>query len=108
MPRALVTLDTVRELARQAGLEEGTSYGTPGWKHAGKLVARALPDPDTLVVKCDAALRDELIAAEPDTYFLTDHYVKHPWVLVRLSQITKKKLAERLAYALTVERPPKG
>ena len=103
----MVTLDTVRRLAKGLKLAEGTSYGTPGWRGGGKLVARSLDDPDTLVVKCDADERAALMDEDPETFFLTDHYVNYPWVIVRLSRLTEPRLKTLLATALTVERPPR-
>ena len=41
-------------------------------------------EPDTLVVMMDFADRDALIEDDPDTYYLKDHYVGYPCVLVRL------------------------
>jgi hypothetical protein len=44
-------------------------------------------EPDTLVVRMDIADRDALIAEDPETYYLKDHYVDYPCVLVRLSMV---------------------
>lgn len=43
--------------------------------------------------------RDELIAADPDTYYLTDHYLDYPVVLVRLSRIHIDALRDLLGAA---------
>ena len=40
--------------------------------------------------------RDELVAAEPKTYYLTDHYVNYPCVLVRLARIDHAALRDLL------------
>jgi hypothetical protein len=37
--------------------------------------------------------------AEPDVYYLTNHYVNHPSVLVRLSRIDRTSLKDLLDYA---------
>jgi hypothetical protein len=44
-------------------------------------------EPNTLVVRMDFAARDALIEEEPETYYLKDHYVAYPCVLVRLSRV---------------------
>ena len=31
--------------------------------------------------------REELLAADPDAYYLTDHYLNYPWILVRLPRV---------------------
>jgi hypothetical protein len=37
--------------------------------------------------------------AEPDVYYLTNHYANHPTVLVRLSHIDPNSLRNLLEYA---------
>ncbi len=39
------------------------------------------------------------MAAEPGIYYLTDHYVNYPTVLVRLSRIDRKSLRDLLRIA---------
>ena len=34
--------------------------------------------------------------ADPDTYFITDHYTGYPWVLVRVAAILEDELRELL------------
>ena len=60
MPRSTpITLDIVRRLALAfPGVEEGLSYGTPGFRVRGKFLARMREDGDTLVVKCGDDERD--------------------------------------------------
>jgi hypothetical protein len=40
--------------------------------------------------------RDALIAEAPDTYYITDHYVNYPVVLVRLSRVNPDILRDLL------------
>ena len=95
-----VTFDTVRELASQlAGVEESTSYGTPAFKVRGTLFLRLWEDNETLVVRTEMDRRDEMIAGDPETYFLTDHYLKYPWILVRLAKIKREALRELIGAA---------
>src|SRR4029453_10647701 len=93
--------DAVREIA--LGLprvEEGTTYGSPAFKLEGKMFAclavHRSAEPDTLVVRMDVDERDGLIAAEPKTYYLTDHYVDYPCVLVRLTPVRHAALRDLL------------
>lgn len=72
-----ITFEGVRRIALALdGVAESTSYGTQAFKLGGKLIARLREDSVTLVVGTTFDERGELMAAEPDTYFITDHYVK--------------------------------
>lgn len=42
-------------------------------------------------------MRDMMLEAEPELFYITDHYRKFPFVLVRLSALTKTVLKEMLA-----------
>jgi hypothetical protein len=81
-------------------VEEGTMHGSPAFKLHGKLLACAAihksAEPDTLAVRIPFDLRARLMASYPDTYYLTDHYVNYPVVLVRLSRISMARLRELL------------
>jgi hypothetical protein len=92
-----ITWDTVRGLgAKLADIEESTSYQTPALKVRGKLIARLKEDNETIVVPMGLDERAVRIAAEPDVYFVTEHYVPFPYVLVRLSAVGRKDLGEIL------------
>jgi hypothetical protein len=95
-----VTFEEVRGIALSLkNVEEGTSYGTPAFKAGGKLLARLREDGDSLVVGTTFEEREEMMAAEPDTYYITDHYLKYPWVLVRLSRVDPDALRDLLSRA---------
>jgi hypothetical protein len=88
-----VTLETVRQLALALpGVEEGLSYGTPAFRVGKTLLARMHQDGEALVLKMDFLARDTLMQADPDTFFITDHYQGYPWVLVRLSSVRREQL----------------
>src|SRR4051794_23228858 len=92
-----ITWATVRDLTLALpGVEESTSYRTPAMKVRGKLVARLKEDGQTIVVPMSIADRDVRIAAEPDVFFVTDHYVPYPYVLVRLATVARADLRELL------------
>ena len=78
------------------GVEEGTSYGTPALKVGGKLLARLREDGETLVVPVDLDAREMLLRSDPETFYITDHYAPHPWVLVRLPRVARATLAAML------------
>jgi hypothetical protein len=91
--------DAVREIALGLpGVEEGTTYGSPAFKVDGKmfvcLAVHRSAEPNTLVVRMDFDERNGLIAAEPKTYYLTDHYVDYPCVLVRLTRVRHDALVD--------------
>ena len=81
-------------------VEEGTIHGAPAFRVRGKLLACAAihrsAERDTLAVRIPFDLRAALLESDPDSYYLTDHYVNHPVVLVRLSRIKVKGLRELL------------
>jgi len=104
-----VTFDDVRRMALAIeGVAEGTSYGTAAYKLRGKLIARLREDGDTLVVGTTFEEREEMIAADPATYHLTDHYLNYPWVLVRLSQVEPDALRDLLRRACKLAAAPRA
>ena len=82
------------------GVEESTSYGTAAFKIRGKLIARLKEDGDSLVVGTTFEQREEMIRAEPETYYITDHYLNYPWVLVRLPKVHPEALRDLLKGAV--------
>jgi hypothetical protein len=102
MPRKKkVTFDTVREIALTLpGVEAGTSWGAMAVKVGGQMFActaiNKQAEPNSLVVRMDFDQRDELIAADPDTYYLKDHYAGYACVLVRLSRVHPDALRDLL------------
>jgi hypothetical protein len=82
------------------GLEESTSYGTPALKAKRKLVTRLKEDGVTLVVRVDPAARDALMSARPKTFFVTDHYLGSPFMLVDLASAKRDELRALLEDAV--------
>ena len=100
-----VTYDDLRRVAREfPGIEESTSYGTAALKVGGTLLVRLKEDGETVVLKTTFTDRDLLMHADPDVYFITDHYRNYPYVLVRLPRIRLKEMRDRLEEAWTRER----
>ena len=92
-----VTFETVREIAQGLpGAEESTSYGTPAFKVKGKLFARQHQDGESLVVGVDFEEREGMMNAAPEKFYITDHYLNYPWMLVRMSQVRRDELRDLL------------
>ncbi len=115
MAARAIDFSTVRKIGLEfPEVEESTAYGSPALKVRGKLMA-CIPthrsaEPGSLVVCVDFADRAALLAEAPDVYYVTDHYVGYPSVLVRLSRITPAVLRDLLGmahrFALSQGRPP--
>ena len=82
-------------------VEKGTAYGAPAVKTGGQMFAcqttHKSAEPNTLAVRLDFDDRDALIAEAPDTYYLKEHYVSYPCVLVRLDQVHPDAMRDLLA-----------
>jgi hypothetical protein len=112
MPRKKADFNTVREIALQLpSVEESTTYGSPCFKASGKLLAciaiHRSAEPDTLAVRVDVESRAEMIADDPGVYYLTNHYLNYPFVLVRLKCIQAGALKDLIgtAWRLTTAKP---
>jgi hypothetical protein len=104
MPGKPLGFDVVCELARTLpGVEESAGRGAPSLKLRGKLLAcpaiHKSAEPNSVVVKIGFDERAELIGADPEVYYVTDHYVKYPSVLVRMSRIHEDALRSLLGMA---------
>lgn len=89
--------DTVRQIALALpNVEDGLSYGAPALKVGKKLFVRLREDLNAIVVLTTFEEREELMAAEPETYFITDHYLNYEYVLVSLERVGEDALADLL------------
>ena len=79
-------------------VEVTTTWGAPTLKVRGKMFAcvaiNKSAEPNSMVIRMDMAQRDLLIEEDPATYYLTDHYVDYPCVLVRLSRVSPESLRD--------------
>ena len=104
MPRPKIDFDTVRNIGLALpGVEESTAYGRPALRIRGHLLA-CLPanpsaEPNSLVVRVDLEDRAELLAGDPNVYYVTDHYDGYDAVLVRLSRVNSDMLRDLLRMA---------
>src|SRR3954467_4986419 len=95
-----VTYETVRKLGLAlTGVEESTSYGTPALKIKGKVLVRLHQDLDKIVLAMPFDRREEMIAGDSETYFITDHYREYPYILVSLARVNEDVLPELLNMA---------
>jgi hypothetical protein len=92
-----MTFEAVRKIALALdNVEEATSYGTPAFKVGGAMIARLRDDIGALVVRMSIEDRQELIAADPETYFVTDHYLEYPYILVNLARVEADAMRDLL------------
>ncbi len=100
LKKTAVTFDVVRAVAHKLpGVEDSTSYGTAALKVRGKLMARLHQEGDAFVLRMEFLDRHILMQANPEAFFITDHYRDYPWILVRFSAIDRDALPELLERA---------
>jgi hypothetical protein len=101
MAQRKLSLATIRRMALSfPGVEEGTSYGTPAFRLKKRLLARLHQDGQSIMLKLSFEARDHLMRADPETFFITDHYRNYPSVLARLYRLSADDLAKLLAQAI--------
>ncbi len=104
MPVRRLDFDAVRKLALTLpDVEDSTSYGAPSLKVRGQLLAcvaiHRSAEPGSVSIRIDFDAREAMLAEDPDTYYVTDHYVDYPVVLVRMSRIRPDALRDLLSAA---------
>lgn len=104
MRKTTAIFEAVRRLGREfPDLHESTMYGSPALKLGKRLVAclaiHRSAEPGSLVVRTDFEQRAALLSEDPKTYYVTDHYAKHPVVLVRLALLERDQLRDLLSAA---------
>ena len=93
---------------RLPGTEESMSYGTPAVKVMGKILSRWRTEAEgALAIRCDFLDRQILLQADPEAFFLTDHYRDYPMVLVRLERIDARALTDLTRRAWRLVAPKK-
>lgn len=87
------------------GVVDGLSYGAPALKVKEKMFVRHREDLDSIVLKTTFDRREDLMAADAETYYITDHYREYEWVLVRLAKVKPDALREllQIAHRLAVQ-----
>ena len=95
---------TVESIGRTLpDVEVTTAWGQPALKVCGKMFvcveSHKSAEPNTLIVMMDFADRDALVDDDPGTYYLKEHYVNYPCVLVRLSRVRPDALRDLITGA---------
>jgi hypothetical protein len=96
-----LTFDAVREIGLNLPrTQEGTAWGTPVLRVDGGIFT-GIPihksaEPDSLMIRVDTAVRDEMIAEQPELYYTAAHYEHYSCVLVRLSKLRRDVLEDLL------------
>ncbi|MCU0910696.1 MAG: MmcQ/YjbR family DNA-binding protein [Rhodobacteraceae bacterium] len=75
---------------------ETTAWGNPCLKAHGRMWVWWSPYADAAVFPASFDEREMLMAADPETFFLHPHYLKHPYVLVRAGRIDRGWATARL------------
>ena len=103
-----VTFDTVRRVALSLhNVEEGTAWRIPAFRASGKLFLCFREDLDSIVVRASFEQRNGMIAADPETYYTTDHHRNYPWVLARISKLHPDAVKDLLQMAWRAAAPRK-
>ncbi len=93
------------------GVEISTSYGTPALKANGKLMGRLRTEAEgALALKCDFFDREILLQADPQAFFLIDHYLNYPMILVRLDKVRPDAVPDLLqrAWKMATRKSTRG
>jgi hypothetical protein len=112
MPRAKITFETVCEIGLTLpDVERSTAWRSPALKVNGHLMAvvptNKSAEPDSVAICIPIEHRDELIAAEPDIYYVKPHYVNYAVVLVRMARIHLDALRDlvRMSWQFASRKP---
>ena len=99
----------VCEIARKLpGVEESASYGTPALKVKGRFMCRLRSEAEgALAIRCDFLDRQILLQADPEVFFVTEHYLDYPMILVRLDKIRLSALPDLIERAWRIVAPAK-
>ncbi|MGK3977744.1 MmcQ/YjbR family DNA-binding protein [Sorangium sp. So ce118] len=85
---------------------EDVWFRTPALKVRGKSFVRLKEDGQSVVFLRESVDEQEfLIEAQPDIYFITDHYRGYPAVLARLSALRAPECRMRLERAWRLKAP---
>jgi hypothetical protein len=105
------TFKTVEAIGRTLpDVEVTTTWGQPTLKVRGKMfvciASHKSAEPNSLVVMMDFADRDALVADDPNIYYLKEHYLNYPCVVVRLSRVRADALRDLVtgAYRFVVSK----
>ena len=103
----MVDWDTVREIALSFPEVEESGEERVAFRVRGKLIAWAARERDGggLGVRVDRDEKQLILDANLDAYFSSPHYDGWPGVQIRLEQIDRVELRERLEDAWLIQAP---
>jgi len=85
------------------GVREEAYFGKPGLKIGKEMMvcvaSHKSAEPGSLVVRIAMEERAELLAANPDVYYVTEHFEGFSGVLVRLEKVGRGELKDLLGMA---------
>jgi hypothetical protein len=98
------------------GTEEVLWFKKPAVFIHGQFLTKVHDKEDAMTLRVSSMeMRDMMLEAEPKLFYITDHYRKFPFVLIRLSALTKTVLkdmlvgrAAQLAAMPPIKRRPKA
>jgi len=101
MPPLKDGIARVRALTKKLpDVEEGTTFGFPAFKVAGKTFAwfpkKKEVEAGSLGVRMSILEREYRIAAKPGVYYVTPHYKDYDSVLARIDELSDSALRELL------------
>lgn len=104
MARKKIDFDVVRAIAlKLPGVEESSLHGAPSLKAAGRLLAcpalHKSAEPNSIAVRIGFEQRAALMQENQLAYYVTEHYVHHPVVLVRPDRIDRNALDRLIGMA---------
>jgi hypothetical protein len=80
------------------GTSEGPHYGKPAIFYRAQFVSRVHDKEDAVVILTGSIeMRDVMLEAEPELFYITDHYRKWPALLARLSVLNTRTLKSLIA-----------
>jgi hypothetical protein len=93
-----IYLQFIREhLLQLPGTTEALCFGTPAFYVNKKLLARMWENGEVLVVRNEE--REKWMQADPETFFITEHYRNYPSMLINLDKVNPDDLKQLLITA---------
>ena len=90
---------------RLAGHLPGIEHDEHRLTVRGKIIANLCREPGALSTYCPLDMREVLLQAEPEHFYITDHYRNWPAILVRMENAPDDLLASRLRAAWEARAP---
>jgi hypothetical protein len=83
-----LTLEGLRRfLLTLPGVEEGTAYGHPAFRVKGKQLLGLKVEDGAAGLRVGFDERELLMEADPEAFYVTDHYRSYPAVLIRIAKV---------------------